>query len=161
MASGVTLAARGYNYTNYSVGIDTATHRPWVFDLSYTFGQFYSGTLGEWRVGLALKLNGTANLSFNADLVRGKLPEGSFAEDVYQIKADIYLSPDLGLMNYIQYDDISRQLGWSSRLRWQISPGNEIYLVFNKNWQRSWDPTQRFDPLDQRGVLKLTLSVRP
>jgi len=161
IASGVTLAAKGYNYTNYSVGVDTATHRPWVFDLSYTFGQFYSGRLGEWRAGLALKLNGTANLSFNADLVRGLLPEGNFSEDVYQIKADLYLSPDLGWMNYIQYDDISRQLGWSSRLRWQISPGNEIYLVFNKNWQRSWDPAQRFDPLDQRGVLKLTLSVRP
>ena len=47
-------------------------------------------------------------------------------------------------MNYIQYDDISHQLGWSARLRWRISPGNEIYLVYNKNWERRWDPTSRF-----------------
>ena len=64
-------------------------------------------------------------------------------------------------MNYIQYDDISHQLGWSARLRWQISPGNEIYLVYNKNWERRWDPLSRFAPLDERGVFKISLSVRP
>jgi hypothetical protein len=161
VARGVILAARGYDYTNYSVSLNTATHRPAVLDLSYNFGRFYSGNLDEWRIGLALKLGGTANLSFNADLVRGRLPEGRFSEHVYQVKADIFLSPDLGLMNYIQYDDISRQLGWSSRLRWQISPGNEIFLVYNKNWERRWDPESRFAPLAERGILKISLSIRP
>jgi hypothetical protein len=161
VSRGVVLAARPYDWTSYSVSLNTATHRPAVLDLSYNFGQFYSGNLDEWSVGLAFKLSGTANLSFNADLVRGRLPEGRFSENVYQVKADIFLSPDLGLMNYIQYDDISRQLGWSSRLRWQISPGNEIFLVYNKNWERRWDPESRFAPLAERGILKISLSVRP
>jgi hypothetical protein len=64
-------------------------------------------------------------------------------------------------MNYIQYDSISRLLGWSARLRWQISPGNEIYLVFNKNWERRFDPTSRFSPREERSVLKISLSIRP
>ena len=161
VASGVVLAPRGYNFTNYSLSFNSATHRPYTFDVSYNFGQFYSGDLDEWRIGLTLKLNGTANLSFNADIIHGRLPEGDFKENVFQVKADFFLSPDLGLMNYIQYDDISRQLGWSARLRWQISPGNEIYLVYNKNWERRWDPASRFDPLAEHGVIKISLSVRP
>jgi hypothetical protein len=64
-------------------------------------------------------------------------------------------------MNYIQYDDISRQLGWNARLRWQIRPGNDIYLVYNKNWERRFDPMARFFPLQDRGVVKITLSIRP
>jgi hypothetical protein len=64
-------------------------------------------------------------------------------------------------MNYVQFDDISNTLGWSARLRWQISPGNEIFLVYNKNWERLWDPTSRFAPLGERGVLKISLSIRP
>jgi hypothetical protein len=100
-------------------------------------------------------------LAFDADLVRGRLPQGRFSENVYQLKADFFISPYLGLMNYIQFDDISNQLGWSARLRWQISPGNEIFLVFNKNWERRWDPMSRFVPLEQRGVLKISLSIRP
>ena len=161
IAKGVVLPARGYNYTNYQVSLNTATRRPAALDLSYSFGQFYSGWLGEWRVGFAVKLNGTANLSFNADIIRGRLAEGNFDENLYQLKADFFLSPDFGLMNYIQYDDISNQLGWSARLRWQVSPGNEIYIVFNKNWERRWDPTSRFVGLEERGVLKISLSVRP
>jgi hypothetical protein len=69
-----------------------------------------------------------------------------------QIKADLFLSPDLGLMNYIQYDNVSRELGWSMRFRWRISPGNEIFIVYNKNWEKRWDPASRFFPLEERGV---------
>jgi hypothetical protein len=161
IAKGVVLPARGYDFTNYQVSLNTATHRPAAFNLSYSFGPYYSGWLGEWRVGLAVKLDGTANLSFNADIIRGRLAEGNFDENLYQLKADFFLSPDFGLMNYIQYDDISNQLGWSARLRWQISPGNEIYFVYNRNWERRWDPISRFAPLEERGVFKITLSVRP
>jgi len=93
--------------------------------------------------------------------LRGRLPESRFNENVYQVKADIFLSPDLGLMNYVQFDDISNALGWNARLRWQISPGNEVYLVYTKNWERVWDPHSRFVPLQDRGVIKVSLSIRP
>jgi hypothetical protein len=89
------------------------------------------------------------------------MAQGNFSENVYQLKADIFLSPDFGLMNYIQYDDVSRLLGWSARLRWRISPGNEIFLVYNKGWERNSDPVSRFLPREERGVLKLSFSIRP
>ncbi len=108
-----------------------------------------------------MKYKGYVSLEFDINLVRGRLPQGNFNENVYQVKADIFLSPELGFMNYIQYDSISRQLGWNARLRWQISPGNEIFLVYNKGWERRWDPTSRFYPLEERGVLKISLSLRP
>ena len=161
VSRGVVLPAGPYDFTNVQVSLNTATHRPATLDLSYTTGDFYSGRLDETTAGLTLKLNGTANLGIDVDLVRGRLPQGRFNENVYQIKADFFLSPDLGLMNYIQYDDISRELGWSARLRWQVSPGNEIYVVYNKNWERRWDPTSRFVPIRERGVFKISLSIRP
>jgi len=65
------------------------------------------------------------------------------------------------LINLTQYDHITRRLGGSARLRWQVSPGNEIYVVYNKNWERRWDPTSRFIPLEERGVFKISLSIRP
>jgi hypothetical protein len=161
VAKGVILPAGPYNYTNIRLAFSTATHRPAVFDANYTLGEFYSGHFDNFSVGLTIKYKGYANLALDTNLVRGRLPQGHFSENVYQVKADIFLSPDLGLMNYIQYDDISKQLGWSARLRWQISPGNDIYVVYNKNWERRWDPTSRFAPLEERGVLKISLSIRP
>jgi hypothetical protein len=161
IAKGVILPAGPYHFTSVRIDFNTAIHRPAVFNLNYSFGEFYSGHYDNAQIGLTLKYKGYVNLALDANIVRGRLPQGRFSENVYQVKADLFLSPDIGLMNYIQYDDISKQLGWSARIRWQISPGNEIYLVFNKNWERRWDPTSRFFPLEQRGVLKISLSIRP
>jgi hypothetical protein len=161
VARGVVLPAGPYDFTSYRFEFRTSTHRAAVFEMNYNFGGFYSGRYDDVSFGLTLKYKGYATLTLDTNFVRGRLPQGHFNENVYQVKADIFISPDLGLMNYIQYDDISRLLGWSARLRWQISPGNDIYIVYNKNWERRWDPTSRFFPMEERGVLKISLSIRP
>ena len=130
-------------------------------DLSWRFGRFYSGHYDDASIGFGYKFKGYVNLALNTEIVRGRLPQGNFKENIVQIKADFFFSPNLGLMNYIQYDDVSKTLGANIRLRWQLSPGNEIYLVYTKNWERRWDPLSRFVPLGERGVLKITLSIRP
>jgi hypothetical protein len=161
VADGVVLAAGAYDFRNWKLDFETAPHRPLVLEGGLTFGQFYSGHYEDLNVGVTFKYKGYANLGLDVNLVRGRLPEGRFSENVYQLKADVFLSPDLGFMNYIQYDSVSRGLGWSSRLKWRVSAGNELALVYNKSWQRSWDPTTRFVPSEERGVLKLSLSIRP
>jgi len=94
-------------------------------------------------------------------MVRGNLPQGKFRENVYELKLDLFLSPDLGLMNYFQYDDVSRKLGVNIRFRWEIKPGNIIYLVYSKNWEYRRGFMDRFLPLEERGVFKIQLSLRP
>ncbi|MCU0276925.1 MAG: carbohydrate binding family 9 domain-containing protein, partial [Acidobacteria bacterium] len=158
VAEGVVLPAGSYDFTSWNCDLSTAAHRPWVFDAGIDFGQFYSGHYEDVNVGLSFKYKGYANLGLEVNLVRGRLPQGRFSENVYQLKADVFLSPDLGFMNYIQYDTVSRMLGWSSRLKWRVSPGNELALIFNKSWERRWQPTTRFFPSEERGVLKLSLS---
>jgi hypothetical protein len=161
ISEGVILAPGPYSFTSFRLNAGSASHRPVVVEGGWNFGQFYSGRYDDVNLGLTLKFKGYATLAFDANLVRGRLPEGNFSKNVFQVKADVFLSPDLGFMNYVQYDDISNSLGWSARLRWQLSPGNEIYLVYNKNWQRVWDPRSRFEPRQDRGVVKISLSIRP
>jgi hypothetical protein len=161
VSEGIVLPAGPYRFQSFRLNVGSAGHRPVVVEAGYNFGEFYSGHYDDVSLGLTLKFKGYATLAFDANLVRGRLPQGNFSENVYQLKADIFLSPDLGMMNYIQYDDISNNLGWSARLRWQITPGNEVYLVYNKSWERVWDPRSRFTPLADRGVIKITLSIRP
>jgi hypothetical protein len=161
VSPGIVIPSGAYDFTEYQIEFSSANHRPVVLDAEWKFGDFYSGRYDNAQVGLTLKYKGYATLTLSTDLVRGRLPQGDFNENVYQIKADFFLSPDLGIMNYVQYDDISRELGWSARLRWRLSPGNEIYLVYNKNWERRWNPLSRFIPLEERGVLKITFSIRP
>jgi hypothetical protein len=161
VSKNVVIPAGPYDFTNYQIELNTANHRPYVLEAGWNFGNFYSGRYDDAQIGITLKYRGYATLSANANFVRGRLPQGNFDEKVFQLKADLFLSPDMGIMNYVQYDDVSHELGWSARLRWRISPGNEIYLVYNKNWERRWNPLSRFFPLEEKGVLKISFSIRP
>lgn len=161
VADGVVIPKGAYNFTNYNFEYSSPSYYPLSFDVDYSFGRFYSGTLKEAEIGLSYKYRGYVSLALSSNLVRGRLPQGNFNENVYQLKADFYLSPNLGLLNYIQYDDVSKNLGVNIRFRLQISPGNEIYLVYNKNWERRWDPSNRYIPVGEYGAVKLQFSIRP
>ena len=157
----VLLSARPGTSQVHAIKFDTASHRPWGGRVEWAFGQFYSGSLDNVEVGFRFNLKGYASFDLDANFVRGRLAEGDFAENVYQLKADFFLTPRLGLMNYVQYDDVSNELGLNVRFRWELKPGNTVYLVYSKNWERRWDPASRFYPLEERGVFKITLSIRP
>jgi hypothetical protein len=163
VADGVVIPKAAYNFASYGFEYSSPSYYPLSVDIGYNFGRFYSGNLREAEIGLSYKFKGYVSLALSANLVRGRLPQGNFDENVYQLKADFYLSPNLGLMNYIQYDDVSKNLGMNIRLRWQISPGNEVYLVYNKDWERRWDPLSRYRyfPLAEYGAIKVQLSIRP
>lgn len=161
VAEDVVLPAGPYDFTNWRFSLNTASYRPLSFDLSYTVGGFYSGRYGDFSAGLTYHYRGNVDLSFNTEVVRGTLPQGKINENVYQLKLDFYFSPDLGFMNYLQYDSVSKLLGWSARFRWEVRPGNFIYLIYNSNWERRWDPVSRFYAAGDRGVFKITLSIRP
>jgi hypothetical protein len=161
VAEEVILKAGPYDFTHCRLGFNSASHRPLSLNLNYTMGGFYSGNYNDFNAGLTYRFRGNLDLSFDLNLVRGNLPEGEFQENVFQLKLDFYFSPDLGFMNYIQYDSVSKLLGWNARIRWEVTPGNFIYLVYNKSWERRWDPTSRFLPAGERGVFKITFSFRP
>jgi hypothetical protein len=161
VAEGVIIPAGPYDFNQFSLQCNTASFRPWYLGAEWRFGEFYSGHYNELNGQFAFRINGYATFSLRADLVKGVLPQGTFTEKALELKADFFLNPNLGLMNYLQYDSVSKNLGFSSRFRWTITPGNEIYFIFNKGWNRVWDPVSRFEPGAGRAVFKITLSIRP
>jgi hypothetical protein len=41
----------------------------------------------------------------------------------------------MSISNNVQYDSVSRLLGWQLRYRWIVKPGNDLYFVWFHNWQ--------------------------
>jgi hypothetical protein len=44
------------------------------------------------------------------------------------------INPFISISNNVQYDSVSRGLGWQYRFRWIVQPGNDIYVVWLNNW---------------------------
>lgn len=160
VADGIFIPMGKYFFNTYRFEVNTASYRKVQGDLSCRFGQFYDGHYRDLETALTLKAGGYANVQLGANMVRGYLPEGDFSENVYFSRVNLYLTPDLGFSNYIQFDDVSNTVGYNGRFHWQVSPGNIIYLVYNSNTARLFDPDRRFRLIEDQVMFKIQMTVR-
>jgi hypothetical protein len=122
--------------------------------------------MSQLELGIGFSHRGYIKIGLSGIFVKGSLPEGDFIKNLLRARADFYLNPDLALMNYVQYDNVSETIGANIRLVWRISPGNTLYLVYNKGWSTEYDTltgfsTGRFYSYQERGVFKIQLTWRP
>jgi len=166
IAENVFIPSGDYRYKRYQLNIRSASHRKLTGELEFETGGFYSGNLSQMELEFNFNFHGNIKLGLEGNFIHGNLPEGKFKESLYQAKADFYLNPDLGIMTFIQYDSVSENIGANVRFKWRLSPGNTIYIVYNRTWEKKFDPltgfySRRFFPLQDRGVFKIQLSWRP
>jgi hypothetical protein len=154
----VTVPAGSYRFTRYGVSVETATKRPWVVIFDANFGNFYNGTRRDLEFDLKLKpghhlLLGLGAVRADVDLVQGK-----FFTQLFSLQADYNFSPNVSWANLVQYDTESRILGFQTRFRWILQPGNDLFLVLNRGWYKTYeqDYVSNFD----RGTVKLQYTFR-
>ena len=132
---GVVLpAGREYGFTRYSFGAQTANRRLVAVGSSVEWGDFLSGTRLDYSVDVTLRARTGVIVYMEAEWNRIDLPEGKFQTRLYRISPELQFSPWIALVNSIQYDTVSRVLGWQSRFRWILKPGNDLYFVYTHNW---------------------------
>ncbi len=137
IAKGVTLPVGGYNFTRFRGEFETSSHRWWEFGTTTWFGTFYDGRLlqqenylrftdrtGRWQAGVS------------SDQNFGTLKEGSFVLRLMQLNLTYAYNPNVVWTNFLQYDTESQNIGNNMRLRWTLKPGNDLFLVWNRGWQR-------------------------
>ena len=98
--------------------------------------------------------------TFNTNQTFARLPEGNFTARILSTQVSYTASPFLSLSNLIQYDNLSRNLGWQSRLRWTLQPGNDLFFVFGQGWIRDALGDHRFRTEDSKVSTKLQYTLR-
>jgi len=131
---GIIIPPGDYTMNRFRFELNTSKKRPWVFDLSAKFGEYYTGKSLTLETGIKLKIGSKIHLELLREGNYVRLKEGDFDVQVIRMKFDIYFSPKLYFQNYVQYDDLSKSIGINSRLRWIIKEGNDLFLVFNQGW---------------------------
>jgi hypothetical protein len=154
----VTVPAGSYQFTRYGVSVETATKRPWVVIAEANFGNFYNGTRRDLELALTLKPSHHLLLELAAQRADVDLVQGKFFTQLFSLQADYNFSPNISWANLVQYDNESRILGFQTRFRWILRPGNDLFLVLNRGWFRTFDHNyiSSFD----RGTIKLQYTFR-
>lgn len=158
IAPGITLPLGGeYQYTRYQFGFSTANRRTISGSGDVTVGTFYSGHRRDLtatvnvrpRRGLLATVTGTFS---DVDLA-----EGSFSTTLLRGIVNTQFNPFMSVSNNIQYDSVTRVLGWQSRFRWIVTPGTDVYVVWMSNWV---DSGERLTTLDRNTATKLVYTYR-
>jgi len=134
IADGVVLPPGDYRFTRWRAEVFTASKRPWKVDATWWFGTYWSGHADEVNTSFQYKLAPHIQVGLDLRQTFARLKEGNFVARVFSLRANYSVSPFLTFFNLVQFDNESRDLGWQSRVRWIIRPGNEVFLVFNQGW---------------------------
>ena len=157
---GVVLPVGEYRFTRWISQVNTAAKRRLQVSVKWLFGTYWSGRADEVMTTLTYNLPPRFTITFNANQTFADLPQGKFSARIISSQVNFAASPFLMFSNLIQYDNLSRNLGWQSRQRWTLRPGNDVFVVFSQGWIQN--PTQgyRFSAQEGKVSAKVQYAVR-
>jgi hypothetical protein len=125
-------------------------------------GNYWSGKAEQVTASLSYKLPPRLIASVSTNQTFARLPEGHFIARIYTSSIGYTASPRLSFSNLIQYDNRSRNVGWQSRIRWTLTPGNDFFFAFNQGWvqEEAEDRSLRFRVHDSKLSTKFQYSYR-
>jgi hypothetical protein len=149
-----------YRFTRWRQNLTTANKRRVQGSVSGSFGTFWSGHAETLSLGLTYKMPPRFTVSVNSNQTFARLPEGHFVARILSSQVNFAASPFLSLSNVIQFDNRSRNLGWQSRVRWTLQPGNDLFFVFAQGWIQDTPGSSRFTAQDSKVSAKLQYAAR-
>ena len=124
-----------YSFEEYALDAAFSGHRDLAGGLTYRSGDFFNGerTNIVGRVTWRAARHFTFSIAYDWNEIR--LPQGAFVARLVQLTTQIPFNSDLSWTNFLQYDNVSEEVGINSRLHWVLQDGREAYLVLNHNLQ--------------------------
>jgi hypothetical protein len=136
---GVVIPTGDYQWERYHAEIGTARARPVNIGFFVQDQGFYTGRRRNYWTQVEWRASRFFYTSVTWQLRQIRLPQGNFDVRIGAVKMNVTLSPDLSLNTIAQYDNQSKQLGLNARLKWIVRPGNELFLVWNENYDADQD----------------------
>jgi hypothetical protein len=147
-------------YTNwrYEIKVSTASFRKVSVEAGYNAGGFWTGTLNSYEFEFQFRPFPGINLAAEYKLSKVTAEGSGFNTNLFRLDLGVDFTPDLSFSTNFQYDDVSKLLGTNTRFRWIITPGSDIFLVYNHNWVN--DPLQAWYTLQSGLALKAVYTHR-
>ena len=160
IVEGVTLPRGGeYSFMRYAVSFNSADQRKVSISPEIRWGEFYSGQRREVGVEITVRPFNGVRLTTEFESNHVRLAEGAFDTRLVRLIGSTQFNPRVSVVNTVQYDSLSGQLGWQGRFRWILQPGNDLYFVYTQNWIDDL-VRSRFLMLDHKAATKFVYTRR-
>jgi len=138
-------------------GIETASYRKIAASFVIISGEFWSGNKTDLETSITVRPMPGVNLSVEYLYADIDLREGGFNTDLFRINGNFDVSPWVSFSSKLQFDNFSDLMAINNRFRWTITPGSDVFFVYNRIWIREFGD---FTTLDTKGALKVSFTHR-
>jgi len=134
ISPGIVLPAGDYSYTDANIEFGMSNQRNFAPNMQIARGEFYNGERDRIRAGFDWRPNEHLFVSWNYDYQQIELPAGNFDVRLVTANVNYAFTSKWSWVNLVQYDNNSSSVGLNSRLRWNPEAGEDLYVVFNYNF---------------------------
>jgi hypothetical protein len=168
ISDGIFVEPGDYKNWEYQIRGRTASRRIVSVFGGVSFGGFWDGTRTRIDGWVLFRPGPGISLSTRVERNDVSLSGGDFVTNVYRFEGGFDPSPWVGFTSQVQYDNRSNVLGLFARLRWILTPGNDIFIVYTHNW-RDFDndmdvipdpSTEGFVTVSRGATVKLNYAYR-
>ena len=151
---GVTFPAGGYRFRDVEAMYAPGAQHRLNGTLTVRVGEYFNGTIRSvgFRRG-RLSLTQRFSLEPSVSLNWIDTPLGSFRTDLVVARVNYSFTPRMFFSGLTQYNSASNTVSNNLRLRWEYSPGSELFVVYTED--RKTDPLlpDRYTELRNRGFV--------
>ena len=151
---GVTLPVGGYGFRDVEATFALGAQHRLNGTFTVRVGGYFNGDIrsvgfSRGRVALTQQFSVEPSLSVNWI----DTPQGSFRTDLVVSRVNYTFTPRMFVSALIQYNSSGNTISSNLRLRWEYSPGSELFVVYSED--RNTDPLMpdRFSEINNRGFV--------
>tara|TARA_B110000483_G_scaffold216241_1_gene267592 strand:- start:49970 stop:52141 length:2172 start_codon:yes stop_codon:yes gene_type:complete len=129
---GIAIPIGEYTDLSYDFRYTSPTHWDIVGELDYKWGDYFTGTFTNINPLASWQANRHVLLGLGYDFTKYELgTESVFTREV-EFSVNIAFNASWTLASKIEYDNVRRQAAFTNRLRWNMRPGQDLWIVFNQ-----------------------------
>ena len=154
----VVLPVGGYRFRDFETTYTLGGQRRLSGVLTVRAGEYFSGTIrsiGFRRARFVLVPQLAVEPTVSVNWI--ETPQGAFRADLLVSRITWTLSPRMFFSGLVQYNSSTRTVSNNLRLRWEYSPGSELFVVYTED--RDSDPL-RPDRFSASGLRNRGLVVK-
>jgi hypothetical protein len=131
ISPGVVVPAGGYTYQTVSASYTLAQQRTVSGNVFASHGSFYGGHRTSAGYSGRIAFSAHVGIEPNLTLNWVTLPYGDFNARLFGLRVAVAPTARLGFSGLTQFNPSSHSLTSSARMRWEYTPGSELFLVYS------------------------------
>ncbi len=121
-----------YTDTSYDLRYTSPTHWDVFGEVDLKWGDYFTGTFTNTNPEVSWQANQHVLIGIGYDYTRYEFGTDSIFTREVEFSLDIAFNASWSLASKIEYDNVRRQAAFTNRLRWNMRPGQDLWIVFNQ-----------------------------